>query len=677
MPNLFIERPSYKDETPDHFKTAGAEIKLGPDPNNWPEEILREAFKSIPALKDYTPNVEMQHVDADNLVGYGALVISTHGDPNSPSPYTRTVHIPVLIQGGKLKPMDMLIKPGEPGTPSEAMPLTERRLRSALFRPDTYDIAAPLPSQGSLANALYPPARDGYNGTGSMMGMSGMGKMGSVDALDLALQGAHPSDVQQLRQEMLKHAEIYRANPEALPALRKVAAFRPTSRQEVFTSKIAGQVPTTVLQITSLGDGTYQAKSASALAWAPETHRLSRAELVKMASPEQMADLDLGGEVTMGAGEGVSDDGEPKKLKAATVAGLYKAHTLEGDEVVGLIFPNLIDIDGVKGPTSLFTNGSSATYQPSIAGEMVSAVPANMTGNRGPNPREGLGIWVGHDGEGEFEATVPFQLQGGVGGMSGQGYMVENPAGEAVIAQIMPSLQKIECIDGNLLIPGSYSWMSLSKASAGPLKGEEDGSLLAQKVASTASKHLLLSSHGDTFALQGAAVDKLASDQRHNLDPSEALFLLIGAGVDPSYATTKLAEARRTRSLVKLATRWDITPLEQQVDSYLRHSDSVAVKVAGGLPRVSLVKEAGYLGDADSIDSLLSLNLLNPENLSNFVEMIPSFESLLRNLCDLLLASRLGLQEVPSTALEKAVQGLDRTLEGLYSLRFQEPGTEN
>lgn len=677
MPNLLIERPTYADEAPDHFKVAGAEIKLGPDPNSWPEEILREAFKSIPALKDYTPNVEMQHVDADNLVGYGALVISTRGDPNNPSPYTRTIHIPVLIQGGKLKPLDLIIKPGEGGAPSEAMPLTERRLRQSLFRPDTYDIAAPLPTQGSLANALYPPARDGYNGTGSMMGMSGMGKMGSVNALDLALEGARPSDVQALRAEMVKHAEVYRANGEALPALRKVASYTPRSRQETITTKIAGQAPTTVLQLTSLGDGTYLAKSASAVAWAPETHRLSRAELVKMASAEQVADLDLGGEVTLGAGEGVASDNAPKKLKAATVPGLYKAYTLEGDEVVGLIFPNLIDVDGVKGPTSLFTNGTSATYQPTIAGEMLAAVPAKLEGSGGPNPKEGLGIWVGTNGEGEHEATVPFQLQGGVSGMSGQGYMVENLAGEAVIAQISPSLQKIEGIDGNLLIPGSYSWMSLSKTSAGALKGEEDGPLIGQKTASVQSKEVLLSCHGDTFALQGPAVDKIASHQRYNLDPSDALFLLIGSGVDPSYATTKLAEARRTRGQVKLATRWDIAPLEGQVSSYLAEVDRSATKVAGKLPRVSLVKEAGYLGDADSIDSLLSLNLLNPENLSSFVEMIPSFESLLRSLCDLLLASRLGLQEVPSSALEKAVQGLDRALEGLYSLRFQEPGTEN
>ena len=671
MPPLFLQKPEYETLSGWQHKLAGVEVKLGPDPNAWPEQILQEAFKSIPALKDYQPNVVMQHMDPETLCAFGALVITTHGDPNKPSPYTKSVYVPILIKEGKLLPMDLLVKQGTPETPTRTYPLNERRLRKALFRPDVYDILTPPPTDTSLTNALFPPARDGYNGSGGFMGM---GKVASL--LGAALPLASERQVRELQVGILSEKTAFRMNPCAVTSLEKLASHQHRSLREEIEQKVASAAPSTVVQYRSNGDGTYTVKHAAAGAWAPRAMLMSRNELLKVASAEQVADLDTKGEVTLGLDGGAGPTSDTKPLKPITKAGLYEVRTLDGKELIGVVFPNLIGFDGVPSPSAFFTNGSEATLQASIGGNLLSTIPARLS-TGGPRPSSGAGHWIGSDAEGEFEATVPMELQGGMASMAGSGYRMKSVDGDEGTVEIIPGLQSIQAIDGKLLIPSSYTWMPIGKEKAGALEGPTQPSLIAQKTASLRPTELVLGGHGSLFSLHGPAVDKLASEDKQGLSVSEALFTMVGVGVDPSYAVSKLAEAYSGQRGVKIAARWAVEPLGSRVDGYVDGLRKVAAAAAGQLPKVSLVKEAGYMGDSESIDTLLSLNLLSPETLSAFVEGLPQLEETQERLCGLLLASRLGLKEIPAAALEKAITGLEPVIDGLYALRFQEPGTLN
>ena len=53
-----------------------------------------------------------------------------------------------------------------------------------------------------------------------------------------------------------------------------------------------------------------------------------------------------------------------------------------------------------------------------------------------------------------------------------------------------------------------------------------------------------------------------------------------------------------------------------------------------------------------------------------FVGYLPVVEDSQTKLCELLLASRLGMNDVPSSALEKAVRSTEEVLEGLKILAF-------
>jgi hypothetical protein len=55
----------------------------------------------------------------------------------------------------------------------------------------------------------------------------------------------------------------------------------------------------------------------------------------------------------------------------------------------------------------------------------------------------------------------------------------------------------------------------------------------------------------------------------------------------------------------------------------------------------------------------------------SFIGSLPVLEQAQSRLCDLLLASRLGLQNIPQSALEKSIRAVEETLEGLKILAFR------
>ena len=72
-----------------------------------------------------------------------------------------------------------------------------------------------------------------------------------------------------------------------------------------------------------------------------------------------------------------------------------------------------------------------------------------------------------------------------------------------------------------------------------------------------------------------------------------------------------------------------------------------------------------------AVDTVLSLGFLNPENLGIFVSYLPTLDEAQKKMCELLLASRLGLRDVPAGALEKAIKAMENSIEGLKILSFQ------
>ena len=84
---------------------------------------------------------------------------------------------------------------------------------------------------------------------------------------------------------------------------------------------------------------------------------------------------------------------------------------------------------------------------------------------------------------------------------------------------------------------------------------------------------------------------------------------------------------------------------------------------------LNLIKEASVIPDKTTVDSVLSLGMLNSDNVAEFVQYIPQFEMCAQVLAKLLLSVRMGLRIVPEEAVKSAMQGLSTVVETLRAVQ--------
>jgi hypothetical protein len=165
------------------FEKTSAQTQLPEDPNAWPHEILQEVYKQAPYVADFAPHVVMEKVEGEQGYGLGYVEIGNQTEiQTSASPTAaaaaglRQVRVPIVIKDGMLAPFDLLVT-----SDSKVLPLTENRLRTAIFRPQSFDVTSRTPGDQSMIGQLYPPYRQsmGFGGSGVSMNV-GMGKEGSA-----------------------------------------------------------------------------------------------------------------------------------------------------------------------------------------------------------------------------------------------------------------------------------------------------------------------------------------------------------------------------------------------------------------------------------------------------------------------------------------------------------------
>lgn len=345
--------------------------------------------------------------------------------------------------------------------------------------------------------------------------------------------------------------------------------------------------------------------------------------------------------------------------------GLYKVKDVEGRDLIGFVFPNLIDVDGTSLPISLFTNGSQAAVQSEILGVKVSEGAALMEGH----PR-GHGVFYRVLPNGKAEATVPFTLHGSIGGENST-FSGESFTGQPVQISQQPMLQNVTAgADGQVLLPEDFRWMPLEDADDVALVTQQ--SEWGQKTASYNLGHaVLVRADGEgIFTLSGLPIEKVAEADKTFVDTDGALFLLGGLGVDLEEAQQKLGQALAFSSPVTVPVEREITLLgEQRAEAIKMASERLA-----NFPSlsVSLVKEAANIPDPMAVDTVLSLGFLNPENMSTFVGYLPKLNETQEHLCELLIAARLGMRPVPVSPLEKSIKSLEQVIEGLKVIAFGE-----
>ncbi len=662
------------------FEKVASEVMLPEDPNEWPNELMQELFKQVPYIADFEPHVEMEKVDAERGFGFGRVMVQNktevqHGtDPAAANAAgVNNASIPIVIKDRKLQPLDLLVTSDD-----KMFPLTEARLRGAIFRPQAFDITGRGPGDMSMIGQLYPPYRQnyGFGGGGATMSV-GMGKEGSLGKGAAALLTAimptvNESDYHAFFQKVSSDRGLQAAlsaNLSAASSLRALAEYQPVSPTKLASTALEHLKPT-VVQLRKEVEG-YSLKTASSRCWLPTRTTMDRGEALRTFGTKVVIAADETGAVTMAAGEGVSEAQQPEKDKPELISqfGIYKVQDDSGKEIVGYVFPNLIDVDGTALPIALFTNGSVKAVQGDIVGVNVGGGASIPEGKP-----SGTGAFFQLLSNGRAQATVPMTLQatmstpGEAAVMHGETY-----DGTPIQVSVQPNLQDIQCVDGRLIIPESFSWLPLDKAEDTHLVESPEG-WGAELEAKQAMATVRLRCGGEgSFSLEGLPVDKLANDQRQFLSLDDTLFLLAGLGADLDYAQQKLGEAAAWSAPVDVRVgRYIKTASEHMAESRVKAASNMSLFTTT-VPqlRKDLVKEASVIPDPIAVDTVLSLGFLNPENLGAFIGYLPEIDQAQSKMCELLLAARLGLKEVPVGALEKAVRATEEAIEGLKVLAFQ------
>jgi hypothetical protein len=716
------------------FDKLAAGTTMPDDPNQWPQAITQELFKQVPYISDFTPHVTMQKSDGERGYGMGFIIVSSQSEMQALAPAAdqgaagvRQVRIPVIIRENKLLPLDILITDD-----AKILPLTESRLRAAMFRPQAFDMTGKTPGDQSMIGQLYPPFRQNYGmGGGVAMPGDAMGKTSSAlveylekaaslpeddngaespaqgegtvakgmmpgtegyhsDQMRAALKEKSPGPMKAKESSVLE-AVLPTANvsdldtfretlldPDVRLAYEKNAAATVGAVSMVLNHKPGEKlasplelVSPTVIQVLRLDEG-YRVKSASHRAWEPKVFFLDRGTAMQKLGSKVVLAADTTGAATIAAG---ADAGEPPEAPVAAAAaaveepGMYKVQKDDGEELVGVVVPSLIDIDGSEVPISLFTNGSQAAVQTDILGTPVGGDAELPTGEA----PQGYGVFFTSEG-GTLRATIPLTLHSSTSGPDPAEppvFQGETYDGNPVEVSVQPNIQTVVgSPDGRMLVPAHWQWSPLNQAGDVSLASSEP-EVNKQAAAIRHFASVQIRSGGETFSISGPAVEKLASAEKEFINLDDAMFLLAGLGVEQGYGMRKLAEASTGFHPVQVRIGRFLTTAEEQKTAAAKTASARLQRLP--VLRRQLFKEAAVITDPAAVDTVLSLGFINPENITAFVNYIPELNDAQNKLCELLLASRLGLSDVPEGALEKSVRATEEVIEGLKTIAFQGP----
>lgn len=672
MTDLFIQEPTLDFQPTEAEKRA--HTPLDEDPQTWPRQILLELHRQLPEAAEYAPTVMMIHKDEERGAAVGCVEVSGEvdtalslvgADSDAPRAY-----IPFIIKSHTLCPLDLLMRPG--GT---FVPLSSTRLREALFRPEAFAVLSKDESANSLYSTFYPPGRsDNSPGSGMSQGDTGFATVhgpGMKFASALA-DSAYASDMRDLIAALQDPATKLAAsqNPAFVEVFAAYGELQTPEDQDRIqdAEKVASQMGgVDVLQISYSDDGTYRFKTANRGAYHPVETRCGRNAALKVAGEEMIERVDTEGPQTVANLVRVESplDMDAEDWDTVEKPGVYRVLDVMGKEHTGWVLPDLLSLStGEPGGMSVFTNGSVAAVQEGICGSPVSISTFNV-----PNdPPKGTGVFYVLTSSGPV-GLEPVEIVGRENDETNSFVYVVNTLldGERKI-RLVQGLRELIVTEGEIMLPAEVRFI--------PVDGEIAVELLdsPESIGKTAAYFeapsvLLHDSDGSQLRLQFENAPKLAGLwSTSHLDPAEAVFALAVAGIAPAEAVEKVGSA-----LAGVNTTLKVSDITLYDEILGEEEKAAALKISSEIRslRRLMVKEAAAIPDASTVDAILGLNFISSDNVRNFVQRLPYVENALNTVCELLLASRLGLSTIPENAAARAARGLDDVVRGLRTLALR------
>jgi hypothetical protein len=645
----------------------GMEARLSDKVEEWPQEILQEVLRQHPYLGQYDVSPVMRDTEDERGYALGFLVVRNRTSRlNTPSGRAlasdagvRTVKVPVIVVEQKLKDVDVFMDPrGRP------MPLNERRVRQALFRPELFDSYGDPPTNATLiGDQLMPPDRSDrmLSGHGSSVEKTSSEKGLLLEAISPTIIKSDLDRVTRTMNESPALSHMLIKNAATLPLVQILGSVDPVSSSDVARAVIDNVEPDT-RQLFRNGD-SYILKQANSQMYAPEFLEADRINMVQIVGPDIVRAVDEHNVATLStAPVVVKEADEGAEAEIVERFGEYKVRDNSDREHLGWVFPHVVDFDGKSLPLKVFTNGTAAAVQADIAGVLVGK-GTNITSS---DELKGDGMFF-RQGEEGVTGFVPGRITTTFEDETGPGIMFETVVGERSKLRLVPGLKRPVAVGGNeYSIPSDVGWSPLQ----GPaLSLVEDPGHFAKTAAVVNDRTVVkIVSDGQTWSFGGQPLGKLAADHRQFLNAEDALFLSCCLGMDARYAMMKLAVAGQLHEPVYVNGCREIVP----ISSVLSNVEATAEKIAAEMPpKYDLLKEAANLDDMSTADKVLSLGFLTPENIATFIDYLPEMEEALQKLAHLLVSVRVGLPDVPEQSVKNAMERLEEVCQALRELVYR------
>lgn len=667
-----------------------ANTPLDEDPTKWSSQILQELFRQVPETSEYNPQVVMLRQDPEQGFALGVIVISGQVDSalsmaGNEQPQSKRAMIPVIIKNDELCPLDLVMTQDK-----KIFPLNGTRLREALFRPNTFDMMTDDSGDQSLYSMFYPPGRASNSptsgfaaGSGDNVGYvygPGFKQSSKVAMKDSLLQriaptlGQHDLDGLSTKIAELGLEGRLRENPSFMAVVSKLAEYDGRLMTEgdthILMGKAASYAPIEVAQFGwDAQRQSYWVKTAARTLYDhPDRDFIGRGELLKMAGAKLAEKLDSEGTITLSqpAKDTAPLDTTADRWGVVEKPGVYRVRDVEGNELTGWVLPSLVDFDGTRLPMAAFTNGAVASVQDTIIGSRIDDGSMNLPSSK----PEGSGLFYIATPTG-IEATVPFKVVGTEAGMEGDSQVhIVTLTGQQHRVRLVEGVKAMVPGDDEIILPATAKFLPLNKEAPIPLMNDVD----AMKKSAMARPYISIRHGGNVIGLEFHSLPGFEATTPKEASYDDAVFVLCAAGLAPATAHALIKQAELSMRTEHVIGVKDVRPMETVMQE-IQKSASAKVDDLMKLRR-DLVKEAAYLPDIQTVDSVLSLGYINPENIRMFVGKLPYLERALNIIGELVLFARLGPSEIPEAAAARAARSLDEVILGLKGLAMRTPDSE-
>jgi hypothetical protein len=727
-----MEQPLFLDPTIKMEKVA-YDTRLDDEPEEWPVSIVRESYKQLPFLKNYETEVEFDKMDTARGFAVGKMLVwPARMQKTAAAERKQLVTVPIVVRNREMSPLDVythndemkpmdqdkvasiLFRPQIVESVAPRNQFTGTNLFGQLTPPNTdhqYNAGtlhkhgaaktaqastfwgSPVASPRSRANlggdvraqaaatrqkaAVNPSASNALRGGDVVAAQRHLTKKSSA-LWHAALRTFRPVDVNALAEKLassppLRHAftttPVLRASMVDIvkhEGMNKSAAAR---REERLTL-----TKPTVVQIKEAGKN-YAIKTANHHCYVEQVKIASRFDVQKLLPADSFKKLLEEGLVTYTTEPVHGSDVVEKTAQDAAQFGVYRA-SRSGQGVEGVVVPRMVDFNGRPLDMQVFAGEESHSLQEKVAGVFVRDHVLSS------DPPRGLGVFVYQEGP-LAVATEPVRIDDKVKvahehGSSTTLLGVRMATGVPIRMTVVPGLQKIAMLgEAEVALPETVRFLALRGKQSSVSSSPADAQLQEMpKVAGASSVEVV--SDGDFFQLRGS---NARAFEHEIMTGDEAEFALCALGLTGGQARGLLKTAASRSTAVAPRTRQVIPEGVAGFEAMTKAASAVKsvpdfrvdlleeLAVLTSTPSGELQKVASITLGKESVDTILSLGFVTPENASLYVNYLPDLEKVSSRLAELLVASRLGMDDVRESAAKNAMTQVNAVVRGLETLR--------